>query len=59
MAFRSEFEIWRDEIQPPPRLTIAEHVARWFERPAPEAPEVDFYVWHDVAVLVPGSELDL
>lgn len=44
MAFKSEFETWRDEINPPPKPTIAERVARWFDRPEPQP---DHFVWRD------------
>jgi hypothetical protein len=51
MAIRSEFEIWRDEIEPPPRLTITERVAKWFDRPKQDEAETDHFVWKDVGEL--------
>lgn len=51
---KSEFEIWRDELAPRPKLTIAGHAARWLDRaPAPEPqPARDVYAWVDVAELI-------
>lgn len=51
---KSEYATWREELEPPPRLTIAERVARWFER-SPKPPEPEMFVWHDVSVLLSGD----
>lgn len=56
MAFRSEAEIWADErrkVAERPK-TIAERVARWFDRPAPQ-PQPDHFTWRAVADLIPIS----
>ncbi len=45
MAYRSEFQTWRDELEPPPKLTIPERLARWFNRAAPPA---DHFVWRNL-----------
>jgi hypothetical protein len=51
---KSEFAQWRDELNPPPKATVAERLARWFERPAPAQPCP--FVWRSVADLVPIAE---
>lgn len=61
MAFRSEYSVWRDEIETPKR-TIAERVAAWFDRPSVTEPTADLpdpFAWRSVADLmpIPGDEL--
>jgi hypothetical protein len=53
MAVRSEYAQWRDEIEAP-KLTLAERVARWFDR-EPKCEPVDVYAWHDVGSLIDGG----
>jgi hypothetical protein len=53
---KSEYAIWRDEIERP-RLSVAERVARWFERPSPTEPaKPDHYRWASVSDLMPIAE---
>jgi len=57
---RSEYATWKAELERP-RLTIAERVARWFDRPTetPEAaapeekPDEGPFVWRSIADLIP------
>ncbi len=48
---KSEYRQWCDEIEPPPRLTVAERWALWF---APRSePEPCPYRWLSVSDLIP------
>ena len=51
MAFRSEFAEWRDELEPPVRLSIAERLAKWFERSPPVQPCP--YRWVRMSEVIP------
>jgi hypothetical protein len=50
---KSEYAEWLAELNPPRRLTIAERVAKWFDRPKPD-PEP--FVWRSVDELFPESD---
>jgi hypothetical protein len=48
---RSEFQVWRDEIENP-RPTIAQRMAKWFDRPS-SRPARDHFAWRDIAEALP------
>jgi hypothetical protein len=49
---KSEYAEWRTELETPPKPTIGERVARWFNRPSAEEPaEQEMFVWKDVGEL--------
>lgn len=56
---RTEYEVWRDEITAP-RLTVAQRVAKWFDRPgqeptpAPEDTTPEMYRWWSLDELTEG-----
>ena len=52
---KSEYAQWRDEIERP-RLSVAQRMAGWFERPSPAPPEPEPFAWLSVSDLIPIAE---